>query len=55
MLKHNDRVREAAQSEVDSENWRKKVDLEKEKIRNKKPWFGKGLWKAWMKLYNTPM
>ncbi len=37
MLKHNDKIREAAQSELDSENWRKKVNSEKEKIRNKKP------------------
>ncbi len=37
MLKYRDKVKEQATSECDAEDWRAKVDAEKEKIRNKKP------------------
>lgn len=54
-MKYLDRVKEQAQSENDAEVFREKVDREKEKIRNRKPWFGKRIWRAWIKLCNTPM
>jgi hypothetical protein len=55
MLKYSNRVKEQAQSEVDADEWRKSVDREKEKIRNKKPWLGERIWKSWKELCNTPV
>jgi hypothetical protein len=51
MLSYLSRVKEQAKSENDAEDWRAKVDREKERLRNKKPWFGKRLWKAWIALW----
>lgn len=48
MLSYLDKVKEQATSECDAEDWREKVDREKEKIRNKKPWFVKRLLKAFI-------
>lgn len=53
MLNYIGRVKEQAKSENEAEDWRAAVDHEKEKIRNKKPWFVKRLWKAWKELCNT--
>lgn len=41
MLSYIARVKEQAKSENDAEDWRAAVNHEKEKIRNKKTWFGK--------------
>ena len=48
-MKYSSRVKEQAQSEKDAEDWREKVDIEKEKLRNKKPSLIAVIWKAFVK------
>jgi hypothetical protein len=51
MLKYSNRVKEQAQSEIDADEWRKSVDREKERLRNKKPWFIKRFFRAFIKTW----